>query len=415
MGELRLFNTLTNNKDVFTPREKGRVKLFTCGPSVYRRQHLGNYRTYLFEDVLHKYLEYRGLKVDRVINFTDVEDKAIEEARKKGVSMEELRRPVEESFFTECDMLQIGLPDEIPRATTSVESAVDLIRRLLDRGHAYWHEGEVFYDPLTYKGFGRLYGLDMSKWPKRKVRFRKDTYPGQRWNLGDFILWHKHTSEEDDVWWDTKIGRGRPAWNIQDAGMIAKRLGFEIDIHTGGVDNLFRHHDYTLAVMEGASGKEFCPFWLHGGHLLVDGEKMSKSKGNVVFVDDLLEKGFYPRHIRFFLLYGPYRDKLDMRVSRVEERAGRLDRVRRLAGSIFSRETGEAEETGVNLAAEMRAAFEERMNDNLDYAGAFEAVAEHLVRAVQIDAANGLNPGTRDELRAAIMDADRVFGVLGCG
>jgi cysteinyl-tRNA synthetase len=312
-------------------------------------------------------------------------------------------------------MLGIRLPDTIPRATTSVESAADLVRRLVERGHAYWHEGEAFYDPLTYEGFGRLFGLDLSQWPDKKIRFRKDTYPGQRWNLGDFILWHKRGNEDEDVWWDTEIGRGRPAWNIQDAAMIAETLGFEIDIHTGGIDNLYRHHDYTLAIMEGASGREFCPWWLHGGHLLVDGEKMSKSRGNTTFVDDLLEKGFYPRHIRFYLLYGPYRDDLDLRVSRLEQLSGYLDRVRRVADSLDRRETENAEEPDTNLAGEMRAAFEMSMNDNLDYAKAFDAFAERMFHALRIDGEKGIPPAAREKIRAAISDADRVFGVLGCG
>jgi cysteinyl-tRNA synthetase len=258
LSELLLYNTLTHRKEIFAPRMQGHVKLFTCGPSVYRKQHLGNYRTYLFEDMLLKYLEYSGLMVERAINLTDIEDKAIEEAREKNVSVEDLRRPFEEAFFNECQILKINLPNKILRATTSVDSATNLIKRLLDHGHAYWHDGEVFYDPLTYEGFGRLYGLDMSQWPDKKVRFRKDTYPGQRWNLGDFILWHKRKKEDKEVWWDTEIGQGRPAWNIQDAAMISKHLGFEIDIHTGGIDNLYRHHDYTLAIMEGASGRTFC-------------------------------------------------------------------------------------------------------------------------------------------------------------
>ena len=173
-------------------------------------------------------------------------------------------------------------------------SAVDLIERLIDRGHAYRHKDEVFFDPLTYEGFGRLYGLEMDCWPERKIRFRRDTYPGHRWNRGDFILWHKRAKADGDIWWDSAIGQGRPAWNIQDAAMIVKHHGFEIDIHTGGIDNLYRHHDYTLAIMESASGKRFCPWWLHGGHLLVDGKKMSKTKGNVTYVDDLIKKRVQP-------------------------------------------------------------------------------------------------------------------------
>lgn len=240
---------------------------------------------------------------------TDFEDKGIKEARQSGVSIEELRHPVEEAFFSECDMLGIYLPDNIPRATTSVDSAVELIEHLIDRGHAYWHKDEVFYDPLTFDGFGRLFGLDMSRWPDKKIRFRRDTYPGNRWNRGDFILWHKHSKQDGDVFWDTRIGQGRPAWNIQDAAMISKHLGFEIDIHTGGIDNLYRHHDYTLAIMEGASGKRFCPWWLHGGH---------------------------------------------------------LDRLCRQMDTLFDGMTGNSEGRQTKLAALMRAAFEKHMNADLN-------------------------------------------------
>ncbi|MCF8104211.1 MAG: class I tRNA ligase family protein [Desulfohalobiaceae bacterium] len=414
MNDLRFYNTRTDKKEPFATREEGRVKLFTCGPSVYRRQHLGNYRTYLFEDVLHKYLEYLGFDVTRVINFTDIEDKAIEQAREEGLSVAELRRPVEEAFFKESKKLGISLPTEIPRASTSVDSSVELIQSLMDRGHAYRHHGDVFFDPLTYKGFGRLFGLDMSRWPKKKVRFRRDTYPGQRWNLGDFILWHKRRQEDGETWWDSRIGQGRPAWNIQDAAIIKKHLGFEIDIHTGGIDNLYRHHDYTLAIMEGASGKRFCPWWLHGGHLLVDGRKMSKSKGNVTYLDDLLEKGFQPRHIRFFLLYGRYRGQLDLRMPSLDERAGYLDRIRRLAGRLFTGRTNESGQTDRDPAAELRAAFQERMNDNLDFAGAFDAVAGHLNRSAGSGRAGRLSSKSRDLLYRALTEADRIFGVLGC-
>lgn len=413
MKQLALYNTMTGQQQAFSPRRKGRVKLFTCGPSVYRRQHLGNYRTYLFEDVLHKYLEYRGLDVQRVINFTDIEDKAIAEARKTGISVAELRRPVERAFFEECALLGIHLPDDIPRATTSVHSAVALIDLLVTRGHAYRHEGDVFYDPLSYDGFGRLYGLDMRRWPEKKIRFRRDTYPGQRWNRGDFILWHACEQTDNETCWDTPIGLGRPAWNIQDAAMISENLGFEIDIHTGGIDNLYRHHDYTLAIMEGASGKSFCPWWLHGGHLLVDGRKMSKSKGNVRYVEDLSRQGFEPRHIRFFLLYGPYREDLDLRTSRLEAGAGRLDRVRRLAAQLHTRQTPNARNSDQNPAAELRRGFEEAMNDNLDFAGAFDAVVHLLQRATAIDESEGLSRQSRKALQQALKDVDGVLGVIG--
>lgn len=408
VNRLALHNSMTDRKEPFEPRQPGRVKLFTCGPSVYRRQHLGNYRTYLFEDVLHRYLQYLGLKVERVINFTDVEDKAIGEARQKGVGLADLRRPVEAAFFKECELLGIHLPDTIPRASTSVDAAVDLVRRLVERGHAYWHQGEVFFDPLTYDGFGRIYGLDMDRWPKKKVRFRRDTYQGNRWNRGDFILWHKRRPTDGEVWWDTAIGRGRPSWNIQDAAMIRMHLGFEIDIHTGGIDNLYRHHDYTLAVMEGASGLRFCPTWLHGGHLLVDGRKMSKSRGNVTYVETLIERGYLPEHIRFFLLCGPYRESLDLRREHLDLQTGRLDRLRRLAAGLLDHGGGGPLTAGPDPAAALRVDFEVRLNDNLDYAGAVDALETHLVAAAR---GKGLGPDGHRRLDAVVTDIGKVLGL----
>ncbi|MFW5729026.1 MAG: class I tRNA ligase family protein, partial [Spirochaetota bacterium] len=301
------YNTMTKRKEVFHEREAGKVKMFTCGPSIYRRPHLGNYRTFVFEDVLQRYLEYRGFDVRRMINFTDLEDKAITESEEKSVALEDLTEPNARTFLNDGKLLRLKLPEPIPRSTTSVDQAAELIARLLENGHAYRHEGNVYYDALSHPSFGAVYGLDLSRWPKKRYRFSKDTYPGQRWNLGDFILWHGH--REDRYSWETKIGRGRPAWNIQDPAMITKHLGYELDIHCGGIDNVYRHHDYNRAVVEGVTGTEFVHYWLHGEHLFVDSRKMSKSKGNVVYPEHLLSAGRSGVEIRFFLLYGHYRRK----------------------------------------------------------------------------------------------------------
>ncbi len=328
---LTFYNTLTKRRETFIPRSSQAVRLFTCGPSVYRRQHLGNYRTFLFEDLLQRYLEYRGYPVERAINFTDVEDKAVEEAKAEGVTLEELTRPVIDEFLDTAAQLGIRLPaGEIPRATTSVEHAVDIIERLIARGHAYWHRGNVYYDPLTLPGFGTIFGLDMSKWPKKRYRFSRDTYEGLRWNRGDFILWHG-TREDDPFSWQTRLGRGRPAWNVQDPAMIAKTLGYELDIHCGGIDNVYRHHDYNRAVMEGVSGSEFCHYWLHGEHLILNGKKMSKSLGNVLYPGDLFDRGYSPEHVRFTLIYGHYRSQLNMTDTLLRRTGELLDDMTRTA------------------------------------------------------------------------------------
>ncbi|MFP4330288.1 MAG: class I tRNA ligase family protein [Spirochaetaceae bacterium] len=415
-----IYNTASNRKEELVPREPGRVKIFTCGPSVYRRQHLGNYRTFLFEDILQRYLEYRGYEVQRAINMTDVEDKAIEEAKEKGVSLGELTEPVIEEFLDSAATLGIKLPPgEIPRATTSVPEAVQIIRTLMERGHAYRHEGNVYFDPLSYPGFGEVFGLDMSRWPKKLYRFSRDTYEGLRWNLGDFILWHGK-EDDPDYTWETDLGRGRPAWNIQDPAMISKTLGYEIDIHCGGIDNVYRHHDYNRAVMEGVSGKEFCHYWVHGEHLIVEGKKMSKSRGNVLYPADLLKKGREPRELRFTLIYGYYRDKLNMTDRRLEETGELLRRIRRLIERITKprkattephRPESEAYRTD-RMVGELGRLFRLNMDNDLHVERGINdihRICRHLdARAER----HGLTNAQAREAERDLREIDTVLGVL---
>jgi cysteinyl-tRNA synthetase len=292
-----------------------------------------------------------------------------------------------------------------------VDQAVSLISRLLDQGQAYWHEGDVFFDPLTFEGFGRLYGLDMSRWPKRRVRFRKDTYPGQRWNLGDFILWHGGRPDDSFVW-KTEIGYGRPAWNIQDPAMISKHLGYELDICCGGVDNLYRHHDYNIAIMESASKSVLAPYWLHGEHLLVNGVKMSKSKGNIVYPGDLMQKGWSPGFLRFFLLWVHYRSKLNLDAGHVEQ-----------AWAIYSRLQGllqELREAGVDSSKQAERAPAAHclstqalvfLADDLDVSSAIQCTIKTLeqLRALQKDG----RLSSQDH-KAALDGLAELDQVLGC-
>jgi cysteinyl-tRNA synthetase len=416
---------MTRKKERFLTRSPGEVDMFTCGPSIYRPPHLGNYRTFLYEDVLHRYLEYLGFTVRRMLNYTDVEDKAIEEARRRGTDIWSLTGAVASRFEEEARTLRILLPQLMPRSSTTVDQAVRLIERLIDRGHAYRHRGDVFYDPLTFDGFGRLYGLDMSRWPEKRRRFRRDTYPGQRWNRGDFILWHGG----GEVAWDTAIGRGRPAWNVQDPAMITGHFGYRIDLSCGGVDNLYRHHDYTIAVIEGVSGEEFCPWWLHGEHLLINGEKMSKEKGNILYPEDLLEQGCDPGEIRFHLIYGHYREKMNLTRESLGDHARTLRSFRSLvnllcgksreAAGAFdppspSRPAGQTRATagqdrGSGPGERVLRAFEEGMNDDLDVRRAFDRVHAELRRTSVLR--HGNPPPARD--RGALEDAvRRIDGVL---
>jgi cysteinyl-tRNA synthetase len=372
---LRLYNTLTRNLEPFKPREDMQVKMYTCGPSTYQRAHIGNYRTFLFEDVLQRYLEYLGYKFTRLITLTDVEDKAIAEAKKEHLSVEKLTQRNETVFFQDFERLKIKVPDYTVRASTVVDQAAALIKTLVKEGYAYWHRHEgaenAYFDPLKFKGFGKLAHLDISQWPRKKRRFHLDTYPGTPWNRGDFVLWHG-CKKGESVCWETEIGKGRPAWNIQDAAMATKHLGFAIDVACGGIDNLVRHHDYTLAVAEAVSGKAFARFWLHGAHLLVDGKKMSKSRRNVYYPADLLEKGFREDHVRFFLIYGQYREKMNFTWEKLAETSRKLDAFKSMVQDLG--EAGAARSSGKakKLANSIVSGFEARMDDDLGVKAAFD-------------------------------------------
>jgi len=307
---LRLFNTFGKKLMLFRPVKEDLVTIFTCGPSVYQRAHIGNFRTFLFEDILVRYLEYSGYKVKRGLIFTDIEDKAVLEADKKHASVEQLTEKNFREFLDEMGLLRMKTPDYMPKASKSVYQAVEIIEQLLERKIAYWHKDNVYFDPLKFPGFGKLYGLDMSKWPKKKVLFHKDTYPGTQWNLGDFILWHGH-KRCNLACWDTGLGKGRPSWNIQDPAMVSMYFDETLSIYCGGIDNLYRHHDYTLAILESIRPYPMARFWLHGNHLLVNGRKMSKSKGNIYYTDTLLKEGYSMQEVRFFLIYGHYRKDLN--------------------------------------------------------------------------------------------------------
>ena len=270
---LRLFNTYGKKIVPFRPVDNKVTTVFTCGPSVYQRSHIGNFRTFLFEDVLVRYLEYSGHKVVRGMTVTDIEDKAIEEAAKRKTSVSRLVDENIRVFIKEMKLLKMKMPDFMPRASDNVGQAAGIIKQLLARGVAYRYKGNIFFDPTKFPGFGSLYGLDMAHWPSKKRRFRKDTYPGMRWNRGDFIVWHGCGPGETDCL-ETEIGRGRPSWNVQDPSMVARFFSETLSVYCGGIDNLVRHHDYSRAILESVRPYPMARFWLHCHHLHVKGRKM---------------------------------------------------------------------------------------------------------------------------------------------
>lgn len=403
---LKLFNSLGKKMEVFQPVNKKVVTLFTCGPSIYQRAHIGNFRTFLFEDILVRYLEYLGWRVERGMNFTDIEDKAIKEAHKKGISVEKLTKENIDGFLREMRLLRIKTPDYLPRASDHVEEAAAMIERLMELKVAYRHQSNIYFDPLKFPGFGKLYGLDMSRWPTRKKRFHRDTYPGIQWNLGDFILWHGYR-EGDTVFWDTAIGRGRPSWNIQDPSMVGSHFQETLSIYCGGIDNLYRHHDYSLAILESLRPYPMARFWLHGHHLLVGGRKMSKSRGTVYYTGDLLDQGYTAAEIRFFLIYGHYREKLSFSDKGMKSAAEELRRFRVQVREITRRAEGSAPLED-DRARGIRNAFRDHMDQDLEVRHAFDGLSGELEAVKPGD----LKPAAAAAIIAVLREIDRVLNVI---
>lgn len=411
---LKLYNTLTRKLEVFKPKEKGKVKLVTCGPSIYQLPHIGNYRTFMFEDVLQRYLEYLGYNVQRLINITDVEDKTLVEASKQKVPPNELTQANTSTFIDELKHLKIKVPDFIERSSTSVNEAVEIIQILLEKGYAYWHTYQgrknVYFDPLKFEGFGKLYGLDLTKWPTKNRRYHRDTYSGDRWNKGDFILWRGY-KKGDELFWDTELGTGFPAWNIQDQAMVKKTFGFDVDIWCSGIDSTHRHHDYIIATVEAIVGQPFVNYWLHCSHLFFDGEKMSKRKGNIKYPKDLIKTNCIWNHIRFFLIYGHYRRKLNFTHTEYSKACDLLisfqEMVEKLHVPKGSKQKSSA--TAKKLASKIKTNFEKHMNNDLHVKNAFNSLYDTVLKLVKLKEKNLLSA---EDCKKALSELEAINHVL---
>lgn len=411
---LKLFNSMTRRLEDFHPLEDAVVKMYTCGPSIYQLPHIGNYRTFLFEDVLLRYLEYFGFKVERTLFITDVEDKAIAEAQKENTTLKVLTERNTSTFLQEFENLRVKKPTYIPRSSTSINDAVQIIEMLLKKGYAYKHDGSVYFDPLKIKDFGGLYRMDMTRWPKKRRRFHKDTYPGNRWNKGDFILWHAYKSMDKEAFWNANLGKGRPSWNIQDSAMVMKTLGPNADIWCGGVDNMIRHHDYNIAIIKALTGQELARCWLHGEHLLVDGRKMSKSRGNIIYPIDLIERGCTWPHIRFFLINGHYRKKLNFTFDKFKKACDRLHEFKDTMTSIerSTKTTNESDPKVSQLIAKLKHDFESNMNNDLQVKSAFDALFETTSRLAVLARKGKVNKKDADQAVKTLKSIDNVLQVI---
>ncbi len=374
---LRIHNTLTRSVEELQPAEPGHVRMYTCGPTVYNFAHIGNFRAYLFEDLLRRYLKFRGFRVTQVMNLTDVDDKTIRSSREQGLPLKEFTRKYIEAFFSDLAVLRVERAEHYPAATDHVPEMIALIQTLLDKGIAYQSEDRsIYFSIARFPGYGKLAHLDMSGL-RSGARVAQDEY--EKESAADFALWKAWDEKDGDVVWDAPWGRGRPGWHIECSAMSSKYLGVSFDLHTGGVDNIFPHHEDEIAQSEAASGQPFVKYWMHCAHLVVDGKKMSKSLGNFFTLRDLLAKGYTGREIRYELIATHYRQSLNFTFEALEAARAALsrldefgDRLRTLAGSVAPAAEWPA------WAQQALSAFTAALDDDLNISAALAALFDMI-------------------------------------
>ncbi|HEU5181271.1 MAG TPA: cysteine--tRNA ligase [Candidatus Polarisedimenticolia bacterium] len=403
---IRFYNTLTRQKEEFTPLASGEVRMYTCGPTVYDFAHIGNFRAYVWEDLLRRYLKARGYRVTHVMNITDVDDKTIRGASAAGVSLDDFTQRYIDAFFEDLDALGVERAEIYPRATRHIQEMVALIRTLREKGHAYESKGSYYFRLDTFPAYGRLAGLDREG---MIANFRVDSDEYEKDDVRDFVLWKAH--KEGEPCWETELGTGRPGWHIECSAMSMKYLGESFDLHTGGSDNIFPHHENEIAQSEAATGHPFVRVWMHCAHLVVNGEKMSKSKGNFYTLRDLLGLGYDARAIRYLLVSQHYRKPINFTLEGISWAGTNLHRlgdcVRRLGTAAAPGRNAALAETTRTL----REHFRESLDDDLNSAAAMGFVFE-LVREINAAADRGELPEENArELRDFFGEVSAVFGL----
>jgi cysteinyl-tRNA synthetase len=407
---LRLKNTLTRALEEFKPLEGNTVRMYACGPTVYDYGHIGNFRTFVAVDVLRRYLKYLGYQVHHVMNITDVDDKIIRGMLERGKSLEEYTGFFTEEFLSDSRTLRLEQPESMPRATGHISEMIEIMNRLVAGKHTYESDGSLYYSISTFPEYGKLSGLNLEG---NIAGARVDLDEYEKADARDFVLW-KAPKEEGEPRWPSPFGEGRPGWHLECSAMSMKYLGESFDIHCGGVDLIFPHHENEIAQSEGATGKPFVRYWVHAEFLLVEGEKMSKSKGNFYTLRDLIERGHSPMAIRYLLLSVPYRTQLNFTFDGLRMAEESLERLRNFRRRVMDFEAGPGSHPRVqDSLTRARLGFEAGMNDDLNTSRALAAVFE-MVRDINI-AIDAREFGDADRQAAVelLRRIDEVLGVLG--
>ena len=409
---IRFFNTLSRQIEEFRPLEAGKVRMYICGPTVWNFQHIGNFRTFIFADIMRRYLKYKGYELTHVFNLTDVDDRIINEAAKQNISIDEFTAPFIQYFWEDFDALGLERPEVTPRATQHIPEMIDIIAKLLENGHAYESEGSIYYRISAFPDYGKLSKINFSG-NIAGASERVDTDKYEKEDARDFALW-KLVGPDEHPGWDAPFGRGRPGWHIECSAMSMKYLGETFDLHGGGMDLQFPHHENEIAQSEGSTGKLFAKYWIHSEFLKIDDVTMSKSKGNFFTFRDLRDQGYSPLAIRYLLLSVPYRKQLNFTFEGLQGAESTVERLRNFRRLVRDAKTayGSDQETH-QLIEKAVSDFEAAMDDDFNTAAALASIHD-LVREINTILANDR---LRADDQAAVLDSlakfDAVLGVFG--
>lgn len=408
---LKVYNTLTREKEEFKPINPDEVTIYTCGPTVYNYAHIGNLRAMLFYDLVIRYLRYKGYNVKHVMNITDVDDKTIKNSQKEGKSLKEFTEFYTKGFMEDLETLNIQIPKIMPKATEEIEGMVELIKILLDKGIAYKTEnGDIYFSIAKFKDYGKLAKIDVEQLKQNAGGRLSNADEYDKEDVRDFALWKAWDKGDGDVFWETEIGKGRPGWHIECSVMSSKYLGQPFDLHMGGVDLIFPHHTNEIAQSEAAYDKKFCNYWMHNAHLIVNGEKMSKSLGNFYSLRDLLDKGYDPKSIRYELITNHYRAKLDFREDILKQTPKTLQRFYDFIDKLDEKKSEQDNPDVANIVSKAKKDFENAMDDDINISSGLAAIFDFMTAINKIMD----NMSVKDAALAkeTMLSFDKVLGVM---
>jgi cysteinyl-tRNA synthetase len=407
---MKLYNTETRQKEEIYPLDGKKVKLYTCGPTIYDFAHIGNFRTYVFEDVLRRTIQFFGMKVEQAMNLTDIDDKTIKGALAKKLPLKQFTDPFKKAFFEDLHTLNIQKVEHYPEATAYIPQMIEMIQTLLDKGIAYKSpNGSIYYSIRKFPSYGRLSHLNLDE---LKVNASGDNIADEyeKDNLSDFVLWKAYDPTRDgNIVWESPFGLGRPGWHIECSAMATSLLGPSIDIHCGGVDNMFPHHENEIAQSEGCCGCHFVRIWAHSEHLLVDHKKMSKSLGNFYTLRDLLNKGYTGPEVRYLLLSTHYRTQLNFTFAGLDAARSSLQRIEDFIARLRTIQVDYFKSPFLKKASTR---FAEAMKDDLNVSNALAAIFDLIRELNTLADANHLGREEAAETIALLTQFDQVLGVL---